>query len=61
MPHWTAGKSVVTAAAIRCAVLWRASISASGLLSVTMRTFASAVSGKVRSTSRSSTTAASAA
>src|ERR1044071_660509 len=61
MPHCALGKRLVTAAAIRWAVLWRASISASALLSVTMRTFASAVSGYVRSTRVSSTTAAKAA
>ena len=41
MPHCAPGKSAVTAAAIRCAVEWRASASASGLWSVTMRTRAS--------------------
>src|SRR5262245_63615294 len=61
MPHWTAGNRFVTAAASRCAVLWRMSGSASGLSDVTMRTDALRVSGYVRSTRRSSTTAASAA
>ena len=42
----TPGKRLVTAAASRCAVLWRYSASASGLSSVTMRTEASAVERK---------------
>ena len=58
MPHCAPGKRFVTAAAIRCAVLWRRSGSASGLLSVTMRTVASFSSGYDRSTSVPSTTAA---
>ena len=45
MPHWRPGNRFVTAAASRCAVLCRYSGSASGLLSVTMRTEASASSG----------------
>ena len=41
MPHCTFGKSAVTAAASRCAVECRYSSSASGILLVTIRTFAS--------------------
>jgi hypothetical protein len=60
MPHCAPGKRLVTAAAIRCAVLCRTSGSASGLLLVTMRTVASCWSGYERSTIWSFTTAASA-
>src|SRR6266550_6862528 len=61
MPHWTSGKRLVTAAANRCAVLWRYSASASGFFSVTILTEASRLSGNVRSTSLPSTRPASAA
>src|SRR5688572_21739651 len=61
MPHWAPGNRLVTAAASRCAALWRNSGNASGLSGVTMRTDASCASGYVKSTSCSSTTAASAA
>src|SRR5215470_5273299 len=58
MPHCAPGNRFVTAAAIRCAVLWRSSGSASGLLSVTMRTAESCSSGYERSTSLPLTIAA---
>src|SRR5687768_17179977 len=61
MPHCAPGKRFVTAAASRCAVLCRNNGSASALSGVTMRTEAGALSGYVRSTRRSSTTAATAA
>src|SRR4029453_5532902 len=60
-PHCAPGKSWVTAAAIRWAVLCRCSSRASGLLDVTILTRASRWRGNVRSTRRSSTIAASAA
>src|SRR5687768_12043391 len=61
MPHCAPGKRFVTAAASRCAVLCRNNGSASALSGVTMRTDAGALRGYVRSTRRSSTTAATAA
>ena len=45
MPHCTPGNRFVTAAASRCAVLCRYTVSASGLVSVTIRTEASCVKG----------------
>src|SRR5436190_19184269 len=61
MPHCAPGKRFVTAAAIKCAVLWRKSGNASALSGVTTRTEASPVNGNVRSTSLPFTTAATAA
>src|SRR5688572_28819773 len=61
MPHWTPANRFVTAAASRCAVLWRYSASASGLSEVMILTDASRSSGKDRSTSLPSTDPASAA
>ena len=60
MPHCASGNSEVTAAASRCAVLWRYSASAPGVLGVTTVSAASLSSGYDRSTMRSSTYAASA-